>query len=131
MTPGTTRRTTSIVLLLLLLPLLACAAQPALVPGKLREVRAHSLPPYQIHEECVKLVPGDRLEYSFDAQAPLNFNIHYHEGLVLVMPLSRERVTSDSGDFRPNLAQEYCLMWEAGPQGTPLDFRVRLIRGRK
>jgi hypothetical protein len=129
MTPGSRQRAASILLPLLLLP--ACAAQPAIAPGKPYEVRAHPLPPYQIHEECVQLLPGDRLEYAFDAQAPLSFNIHYSEGAVLVMPLSRERVTSDRGDFKPTLAREYCLMWEAGPQGTPVDYQVRLIRGKQ
>ena len=129
MMPGSRHRAASI--LLFLLPLLACAAQPAIVPGKPYQVRAHPLPPFQIHEECVRLSPGDRLEYSFDAQAPLSFKIHYHEGAVLVIPLSRDKVTSDRGQFEPSVARDYCLMWEAGPQGTPVDYRVRLIRGKQ
>jgi hypothetical protein len=115
----------------LALPLAACAAQPTIVPGKVREVKAHPLPAYQMHEECANLLPGDRLEYSFDAEAPLHFNIHYHEGKAVIMPLTRDNVKSDRGEFRVLLAQEYCLMWEAGRTGTPLDYRVRLIRGKQ
>lgn len=116
---------------LLTVPLVACAAQPAIVPGKTHAVNAHPLPPYQIHEECVKLLPGDRLEYSFNAQAPLKFNIHYHEGKAVIMPLTRDNASADSGEFRPLIEHDYCLMWEAGAKGTPLDYRVRLIRGKK
>lgn len=112
-------------------PLAACAAQPVIVPGVLREVKAHPLPPYQVHEECVKLLPGDRLHYSFSAQAPLKFNIHYHEGKAVILPVSRDDVKAHEGDFAPLVAQEYCLMWEAGSGGTPLDYRVRLIRSAK
>ena len=122
-------RSTVLLTLLMALPLAGCAA--TIVPGKVREVKAHPLPPYQMHEECAKLQPGDRLEYSFTANAPLDFNIHYHEGKAVVMPLSRDKVKADSGEFKVLIAQEYCLMWEAGAGGTPLDYRVRLIRGAK
>jgi hypothetical protein len=123
-------RAITLVIALLVPPLVACAAQPTIVPGKLREVKAHPLPPYQIHEECVKLQPGDRLDYSFKADAPLHFNIHYHEGKAVIQPLTRDKVKADSGVFQVLVAQEYCLMWEAGVTGTPLDYRVRLIRGK-
>jgi hypothetical protein len=116
---------------LLAIPLAACAAQPAIVPGGVHEVKAHPLPPYAIHEECVKLLAGDRIEYSFKASAPLHFNIHYHEGNAVVMPLSRDKVDSDTGRFDVKVEQEYCLMWEAGAAGTPLDYRVRLVRGKR
>jgi len=114
----------------LALPLAACAAQPAIVPGKPLVVKAHPLPPYQIHEECVKLARGDRLEYTFSAEAPLKFNIHYHEGKAVVMPVTRDNVNADGGEFTALTAQEYCLMWEAGAKGTPLDYTVRLRRGK-
>lgn len=117
--------------LLVTLPLVACAAQPTIVPGKVHEVKAHPLPAYQMHEECTKLEPGDRLLYSFKADAPLHFNIHYHEGNAVIMPLTRDKVRSDDGEFRVLVAQDYCLMWEAGATGTPLDYRVRLIRGKR
>jgi len=29
----------------------------------------------------------------------------------------------------PQVAQDYCLTWEAGAEGTPLDYTVRLVRG--
>lgn len=116
---------------MLALLMAACATEPTLVSGKPRELRAHPLPAYQVHEECARLAPGDRLSYSFEAQAPLHFNIHYHEGKTVVMPLSRDKVTSDRGEFRPLVEQEYCLMWEAGVQGTLLDYRVQLVRGAK
>lgn len=120
-----------IVTVMLALQLVACAAQPTIAPGKVLEVKAHPLPPYQMQEECAKLQPGDRLEYSYNADAPLNFNIHYHEGKAVIMPLTRDNVKADGGEFKALIAQDYCLMWEAGAGGTPLDYRVRLIRGKQ
>ncbi len=113
----------------MLLALAACAATPAIAPGKPLEVRAHPLPPYQVHEECASLRPGDRLHYRFESTAPLAFNIHYHEGRAVVMPVTRERATADEGTFAPLVARDYCLMWEAGAEGTTIDYSVRLTRG--
>ena len=107
-----------------------CAAPPRIEPGRPLQVEAHSLPPYQIHEECVALAPGDRLQYRFESTAPLAFNIHYHEGKAVVMPVTRARVSSDDGTFAPLVAQDYCLMWEAGAEGTTIDYTLRLTRGR-
>jgi phosphodiesterase/alkaline phosphatase D-like protein len=113
----------------LLLALAACAATPAIEPGKPLEVQAHPLPPYQVHEECASLHPGDRLFYRFESKAPLAFNIHYREGKAVVMPVTRERATADEGTFVPRAAHDYCLMWEAGAEGTTIDYSMRLTRG--
>ena len=124
-------RTPLAVAIALALPLAACAAQPGIVPGALHEVKAHPLPPFQMHEECVKLEPGDRLDYAFTATAPLHFNIHYHEGNAVIMPVTRDKVVSETSRFEAIVAQEYCLMWEAGATGTPLDYSVRFLRAKQ
>lgn len=111
------------------LGLAGCAATPAIEPGKPLEVRAHPLPPYEVHEECASLRPGDRLHYRFESTAPLAFNIHFHEGRAVVMPVTRDRATADEGTFVPLAARDYCLMWEAGAEGTTIDYAVRLTRG--
>jgi len=103
----------------------ACATDTA-APDEPKVVRGRPLAPYDIHEECLRLAVGDRVEYDFSAAAPVDFNIHYHEGNAVLAPVVREKVHADSGMFAPRLAQDYCLMWEAGPAGAVLDYRVRL-----
>ncbi len=115
---------------LLALGLSACASEP-LQPGATREVTAHRINPYELHEECAKMKPGDVLDYHFEAQRPVAFNIHYHEGKSVILPVSRDHVTRDDGTFQPLEAHEYCLMWEAGREGAILDYRVKLIRAKR
>ena len=91
-------------------------------------VQGYPLPSYQIHEECLVLKPGERIEYRFESTEPVDFNIHYHEGKAVVMPLVREKSREDAGMYAVTLAQDYCLMWEAGAAGTVLDYRVRVAR---
>lgn len=105
--------------------LLACAPAPITADAP-KAVVGHPLPPYGVHEECVELKPGDRLDYTFDSNKPVDFNIHYHEGNAVAMPVVREKSRGDAGVFAPPLAHHYCLMWEAGAAGALLDYRMRL-----
>ena len=73
--------------------------------------------------------PGDRLVYRFRAQRPVSFNIHYHEGKTVIMPVSRDGTTQEDDTFRPLAAHDYCLMWEAGREGAIVDYRILLTRG--
>ena len=110
------------------LALCGCAA-PLITANTPRTVRAHPLPSYQIHEECVKLKPGDRVEYGFESTEPLDFNVHYHEGSAVVMPVVREKSQGDAGMYAARIAHDYCLMWEAGPAGATIDYRIRVKPG--
>ena len=109
------------------LALAACASRGPVDPDAARDVH-QSLAPHALHEDCMKLAPGDRLDYRFTSSAPLAFNVHYHAGNAVVMPIAREAITADSGIFQPVLAEDYCLMWEAGPAPTALDYRVAVRR---
>jgi len=113
--------------------LLACAAALALCGcaapisnDNPKAVRAHPIPAYQIHEECLRLEPGDRIEYGFESSAPVDFNIHYQEGKAVVMPVVRDKSREDAGFYAAQIAQDYCLMWEAGPVGAMIDYRIRV-----
>ncbi len=96
-----------------------------------KQVTALTLSPYALHEECAKLAPGDRLEYTFTSDAPLKFNVHYHDGAAIVEPISRDGVSEDAGVFAPILTRDYCLMWEAGPTPASLDYRIDIRRARR
>ena len=85
--------------------------------------------PFEIHEECVQLVPGDRLDFRFEAQRPVNFQIYYKDGITFIAPVSREDTMEFSGVFRPPYERRYCLQWEAGQQGAIIEYRIRLLPG--
>jgi hypothetical protein len=111
--------------LLAALPLCACTV--ALVTADApKNVHAQPVNPYEWHEECLHLGAGDRVEYAFEATEPVDFNIHYHEGNIVVMPIVREKTRTDAGVFTSPGKQDYCLMWEAGGAGALIDYRVRL-----
>jgi hypothetical protein len=95
-----------------------------------RSVSGAELAPYAIHEECVALDPGERISYRFKAQPAVSFNIHYRDGNAVVAPIDIASTADEAGVFVPDRAQGYCLTWEAGAQGSRLDYRVEPLRSR-
>jgi len=105
----------------------ACATD-TLVADQPRTAEAQVIAPYEFHEECAQLAVGDRLDFRFESKTPVNFEIYYKEGIAFIATVSRDGVTEHGGIFQARSAQRYCLRWEAGPAGTLIDFRVRLLR---
>ncbi len=111
------------------LPLCACTTAPITADAP-KSVRGHPIRPYEWLEECLDLKPGDRIEFTFESTEPVDFNIHYHEGSAVVMPVVREKTRADADVYAPSIAQGYCLMWEAGAAGALIDYTIRLKPGR-
>jgi hypothetical protein len=109
------------------LGVVGCAAD-TLVYDAPKSMQDVAIAPFEIQEECARLVPGDRLDYRFEAKAPVAFSIYYQEGTAFLSPVSRDDVTESSGVFKAQIAHRYCLRWEAGQQGALLDYRIRLLR---
>lgn len=93
-----------------------------------RAVQDLPVAPYEIHEECGELAAGDRIDYRFEAQAPVSFQIYYKDGITFVAPVSRTDIREFSGVFRATSGRRYCVQWEAGQQGAVLHYRLRLLR---
>ena len=106
---------------------IAMTAGCASAPGRLlapKVVSGLDLAPYATVEECVELEAGERIAYRFDARQPVAFNLHFHDGNAVIMPVSSDGTTSESGDFTADRNEIYCLTWEAGGEGSILDYRV-------
>jgi|KBSSwiStaDraftv2_1062776.scaffolds.fasta_scaffold02241_15 hypothetical protein len=116
--------------LALALAVSACASEQ-IQPGAPREVAEKKINPFEVHEECLTLIPGDWLVYRFTAQRPVDFNIHYQEGNSVIMPLLRDKATEDDDTFRPLVARDYCLTWQAGREGAIIDYRILLNRSQR
>ena len=98
-------------LLALAIASVALATQAADAPDK----RAFSfeLQPAKVHEECVRLEAGAKRKYHWKSDAPVDFNVHYHEGPEVFYPVKRDGMRTDGGAFTAKVAQDYCWMWTA------------------
>lgn len=106
---------------------IACATAPDRLEVP-KVVVGLDLAPYAIYEECVLLQAGQRIGYLFRAASPLAFNIHFHDGNAVIEPVSTASTQGESGEFSADRDQTYCLMWEAGADGSVLEYRVEKLR---
>jgi hypothetical protein len=79
--------------------------------GEAKDHVAEVVKPSGIHEDCLELSPGQVLTYSYEASAPLSFNIHYHDNSHVIYAVKKDSVSSDSGSMKPEIKHHYCLMW--------------------
>lgn len=113
-------------------PLLALAvllaAQPA--AGQIREPPASMetrLAAGAFDELCFELGAGESMRYSFDADAPLDFNVHWHQGGVVSYPVRIAAVARLGAVFRSPNKEAYCLMW-SNRSRTSVPLRARIDR---
>jgi hypothetical protein len=78
-------------------------------------------------ELCGKLPRGAKVQWSFDAGAPVDFNIHFHRGKEVVMPAEAKQTTRGSDTLAVGVAEEYCWMW-TNKTAAPLRLAVQLQR---
>ena len=109
----------------------ACATPDTLVVDEPRTATELAIAPYEFHEECATLESGDKIDYRWQAQAPVTFQIYYTEGIAFISTVSREDTTEYAGVFNVPAARRYCVRWDAGQQGARVDFRIRVLRQNK
>jgi len=102
----------------------ACAHAPITLDAP-RVASGLVLEPYGEHQECVVMGAGERIEFRFRSTVPVAFNIHYHDTNAVIEPVSRAAATDEAGDFTADALRTYCLTWEAGAEGSSIDYRVR------
>ena len=81
-------------------------------PADGRFADAEASPAGKFVEVCGKFEQGQRVDWSFQAAAPLDFNIHYHVGDKVEFPEKRSAIGSLEGAFVAPVAQHYCWMWK-------------------
>ncbi|MBI3147921.1 MAG: hypothetical protein HYZ17_05340 [Betaproteobacteria bacterium] len=87
--------------------------------------RQTTLRPGQSVEVCGKLPAQTRVKWSFSASAPLESNVHYHEGERVVYPARHEARTTHPETLQLPVAQEYCWMWSnRGGRDAALELRL-------
>ena len=78
-------------------------------------------------EICGKVSAGETVRWSFNAEAPLDFNIHYHVGKDAIYPTKRTQVSVGQDVLAATVAQDYCWMW-TNKTTFPVSLNVELGR---
>ena len=67
--------------------------------------------PGKFVEVCGKLNKSQAVAWRFEADQPIDFNIHYHAAGQVVFPEKRVAAAAASGTLKVPVDQDYCWMW--------------------
>jgi hypothetical protein len=87
------------------------------------------LAPKELLEICGQLPKGSRVQWAFDASAPLPFNIHVHQGNDAVYPAKLEKAEKAQGLQTFDAEPAHCWMW-TNKALTPVKISVELQQPR-
>ena len=93
-----------------------------------RDQRKFDVAPGKFVELCGKLPAGAKVQWQFEAAAPLNFNVHYHVGKEVRYPARADQVRTSAGELDASIEQDYCWMW-TNKTASPVALSVKLSRG--
>lgn len=99
-------------------------------PTKPRKALKATIEAYDVHEHCERLNMDEQMSYSFEADKPLNFNIHYHVGAAVTYPVKIDGTSAEEGILHPTVKQIYCLMW-TNKNNTTVDMSYRFRVSKK
>lgn len=104
-------------------------SQPITGTGNVAELRANSgtvtLAPFEFRERCFDLAEGSTLSYRFTANRPVDFDIHYHDGLTLRETVTLKATQAADATFEAPTARQYCLFW-SNPGLDPAELTYRI-----
>ncbi len=90
-----------------------------------------NIQPGRFSEVCGKLKKGNSIRWQFDSSAPLEFNIHYHEGKNVVFPYKMSAIKSGEEELLISLDQDYCWMWtNKSKEEVKLEMSLRHVQAK-
>jgi hypothetical protein len=83
--------------------------------------------PGKLLEWCSPLKRGEKVQWQFEANAVLDFNVHYHEGKKVNFPARQDAVAKAQATLDPPVDHAYCWMW-ANKSKSPVDLSASLSK---
>jgi len=81
--------------------------------------------PYEFRELCIAMQDKQKIDVRFQSDAPIDYDIHYHDGFAIRFPVKRAGVKSHAETFVADGKRAYCLMWfNGGLEETSLRYSV-------
>jgi len=106
-------------------------SQPILENPNYQEIREPSglltLAPQAISETCLDMRVEETIEYDFESDQPVVFNIHFHDGFNKQIPVHLDDILTQKSRFTANIDQFYCLMW-SNPKDSRTTLTYKIIR---
>ena len=95
---------------------------------KNEEIVEITIPVQHYFEKCLDLKESQELQYGFESQAPLSFNLHYHQLGETFYALEEESVVELEKTFQAEERGYYCLKWgNSGQDKVEMNYYFKIL----
>ena len=102
---------------------------PHNLTAKTEEIVSIILPVKRYFEKCLDLSESQELQYGFDSQAPLSFNLHYHQKGEINYTFKEDSIDELENTFHPERRSYYCLQWgNSGKEKVEMDYHFKILK---
>ena len=96
---------------------------------KTEEIVSIILPVKRYFEKCLDLRESQELQYGFDSQAPLSFNLHYHQKGEIIYAFKEDSIYELENTFQPEIMGYYCLQWgNSGKEKVEMNYHFKILK---
>ena len=102
---------------------------PHNLTAKTEEIVSIILPVKRYFEKCLDLSESQELQYGFDSQAPLSFNLHYHQKGEKIYTSKEDSIDELKNKFQPERRGYYCLQWgNSGKEKVEMNYHFKILK---
>ena len=103
-------------------------SMPHNLSTKNEENASINLRPNRYFEKCVDLSPVQQLEYGFNSDRALSFNLHFHEEGEEYYPIKIESISEMGNTFQAEKRGYYCMKWgNSGSEDVKMDYHFKIL----
>ena len=96
---------------------------------KTEEIMSIILPEKRYFEKCLDLSDSQELQFGFDSQASLSFNLHYHDQGEINYRLKENSIDELDNTFQPEKRGYYCLQWgNPGKEKVEMNYYFKILK---
>ena len=96
---------------------------------KTEEIMSIILPEKRYFEKCLDLSDSQELQFGFDSQASLSFNLHYHDQGEINYRLKENSIDELDNTFQPEKRGYYCLQWgNSGKEKVEMNYYFKILK---
>jgi len=100
---------------------------PHNLTAKTEEIVTIILPVKRYFEKCLDLSESQELQHGFDSQAPLSFNLHYHQKGEINYTFKEDSIDELENTFQPEKRGYYCLQWgNPGKEKVEMNYHFKI-----
>ena len=102
---------------------------PHNLTNKTEEILSITLPVKRYYEKCLDLRESQKLQFGFDSQAKLSFNLHYHQQGELNYLVQEESIDELEYTFQPEKRGYFCLQWgNSRKEKVEMSFHFEVLK---